>query len=239
VCLSSTSLIFSAAAAAHYTLIVVAHRPVIAGQQGTPPAPCHHRRHPPTPKAAPRSLTRPLAVRPPPAPLYAPLPRCATIHPFTYLNLHHRTLCPRRVLRRPWSPPTKTPRPIRPPTPLNHPGHAKPAHTTAAVDRQPRSRSLVLPHLHAHRGACLRVRLQQWRSTSRTRMSNPKPRNLLDRRNYQMPESIWVGRATSSHVTLRGSDVCLRCVARAVSRLHWAPFTDLSFLLVSTGQTSF
>jgi hypothetical protein len=54
-----------------------------------------------------------------------------------------------------------------------------------------------------------------------------------------MPESMCIGRATSFYVTLRGSDVCLRCVARAVSRLRWAPFADLSSLLVSTGQTSF
>jgi hypothetical protein len=224
---------------------VVAHRPVIAAQQGTPPAPCHHPRHPPTPKAAPRSLTRPLC--PPAASTLVCTPAALRYHSSTYLNLHHRTLCPRRVLRRPWSPPppvlhskTKTPRPIRPPTPLDNPGHAKPAHThTTAVDRHPRSRSLVLPHSHAHRGACLRVRLQQWRSTSRTRTSNPKPRHSLERRNYQMPESMCVGRATSSHVTLRGSDSCLRCVARAVSLLHWASFADLPRLTVSTGQTSF
>jgi hypothetical protein len=143
----------------------------------------------------------------------APLSRCATT---THLDLQH-ALC---VLRRSRPRPPPTGSAARQNNDTGHPArlaHARHqttlstrerAHTTA-VSRLSRSRSLVHPHLHAHRGARLRVCSQPWRSTSRTRTLHPRPRASLDMHDCQLPSSMCAGRDVPSHVALHACHIYL------------------------------
>jgi hypothetical protein len=92
------------------------------------------------------------------------------------------------------------------------------AHTTA-VCRPSRSRSLVHPHLHAHRGARLRVCSQPWRSTSRTRTLHPRPRDQWTGAIVNCRAACAMGAIYLSRRLAWKPD--LRCVAPAVSCLYW------------------
>lgn len=228
-------MIFSAAAR---SLIVVAHRPVIAAhrehRQLRATVDDIHRR----PK---QPLDRSLPTRSPPAAstlVGTPAAALPPTHPPTHLNLHHpRSLSPPRAGQHHQCCALKQRHPACLTYATRQP-RARGRERIHANRPQPRSRSLVHPHLHAHRRACLRVCSQPWRSISRTRMLDPEARDSLDGRNCHILDGMCIGRATLSHVALREGHSCVVSHDCGLSALR-ASFADLPRFLVFTGQTSF